>query len=44
MADADKIQAILEEALDEAEKKWGSEDPSFYEEAQKFYTEHNTNQ
>lgn len=44
MADADKIQAILKEALDDAQKKWGSEDPSFYEEAQKFYTEHNTNQ
>lgn len=35
---------LYKEALDEAQKKWGSEDPSFYEEAQKFYTEHNTNQ
>ena len=35
---------LYKEALDEAEKKWGSEDPDFYEEAQKFYTEHNTNQ
>ena len=35
---------LYKEALDEAEKKWGSEDPDFYEAAQKFYTEHNTNQ
>lgn len=35
---------LYKQALDEAQKKWGSENPSFYEEAQKFYTEHNTNQ
>ena len=35
---------LYKQALDEAQKKWGSENPTFYEEAQKFYTEHNTNQ
>ena len=33
---------LYKEALDEAQKKWGSENPEFYEEAQKFFTEHNT--
>lgn len=34
---------LYKEALDEAQKKWGAEDPEFYENAQKFYQEHNTN-
>ena len=39
----DRIYAQLyKEALDEAQQKWGSENPEFYEEAQKFFTEHNT--
>lgn len=32
---------LYKEALDEAEKRWGSENPSFYAEAQKFYKENN---
>ena len=40
---ADRIyDQLYKEALDEAQKKWGSENPEFYEEAQKFFTEHNT--
>ena len=32
---------IYKEALDEAQKRWGSENPSFYERAQQFYRENN---
>lgn len=33
---------LYKQALDEAQKKWGSEDPDFYESAQKFYEKYNT--
>ena len=33
---------LYKQALDEAQKKWGSEDPDFYENAQKFYEKYNT--
>ena len=32
---------IYKEALDEAQEKWGDEDPEFYERMQEFFVEHN---
>lgn len=38
----DHIQRKLyKEALDEAEKDYGEENPDFYQKMQEFYTEHN---
>lgn len=34
-------QKLYKEALDEAEKDYGEENPDFYRKMQEFYTEHN---